>query len=159
MSDRQPLIYWDADVLTSYVEDHPDRAPIIDLLLADARSSMIELVTSVISIAEVAYAGSVRLDGSVSPEIDRKIDGLWLPGSPVRVVEVYPFIASRARTLIRESVGRGWTGLRAHDAVHLATAQHLKVDEVHTYEPKWVKYSELIGIPISEPRTGDPRIT
>lgn len=158
MSERLPLIYWDADVFTSYVENHPDRAALIELMLADARAGQIELVTSVITIAEVAYAASERIAGELSPEVFQKIDALWAPGAPARVVEVYPLIASRARNLIRECLLRGWSGLRAHDAIHLATAQQLHADEIHTYEEKWPRYAEIVGIPITEPRTRELRI-
>ena len=158
MPEPPSVIYWDADVFTSYVEDHPDRAALIELLLGDARSGKIELVTSVITIAEVAYAASERIAGTLSIEVLQKIDGLWAPGAPVRVVEVYPLIASRARNLIREGLPRGWSGLRAHDAIHLATAQQLKVSEIHTYDDKWPRYADVLGIPINEPRTAEPRI-
>jgi predicted nucleic acid-binding protein len=158
MSERLPLIYWDADVFMSYIEDHPDRAALIELLLADARAGQIELVTSVITIAEVAYAASERIAGDLSPEMLQKIDGLWAPGAPARVVEVYPLIASRARNLIRDGIPRGWSGLRAHDAIHLATAQQLHADEIHTYDDKWSRYADVVGIPITEPRTAEPRI-
>ena len=158
MSDRLPVLYWDADVFTSWVEKHPDRAPVVDLLLSDARAGEIEIVTSAITMAEVAYAASERLAGALSEDVLQKIDDLWAFGGPVRIVEVYPLIASRARNLIREGVPRGWTGLRAHDAIHLGTAQQLRVDEIHTYESKWLRYADLIGIPINEPRTTQPRI-
>jgi predicted nucleic acid-binding protein len=158
MVERLPLIYWDADIFMSYVEDHPDRAPLIDLLLGDARAGKLELITSVITVAEVGYAASERLAGALSADVLQKIDGLWAVGGPVRVVEVYPLIASRARNLIREGVPRGWTGLRAHDAIHLATAQQLHADEIHTYDELWSRYADILGIPINEPRTSEPRI-
>jgi predicted nucleic acid-binding protein len=151
-------LYWDADVFLSYVEDQPDRAPLIENMLVQARKSEIEIITSVISQAEVAYATAERLAGTLDSEIEAKIDELWAVGSPVKVAEVYPLITVRARNLIREGVPRGWSGLRAHDAIHLATAEQLRVDEVHTYEPKWQRYSAVIGIPINEPRTDKPSL-
>ncbi len=158
MTERLPLLYWDAGVFTEYIEDNPSVAPLIDLLLADARSGEIEIVTSVVSIAEVAYANAERLAGTLSLDVEQKIDGLWVVGGPVRTVEVYPLIATRARHLIRNGVSRGWTGLRANDAIHLATAQQLRADEIHTFDDKWARYSQELGILIHKPRTREPRI-
>ena len=158
MTDQAKKLYWDADVFISLVEDRPGRAPVIQSLLADARSGMVEIVTSAITIAEVAYGTAARLEGAPSPDVEQVIDGLWESGAPVKVVEVYPLLAVRARDIIRQSVGWGWTGLRAHDAIHLATAQQLAVDEVHTYETKWGRYAEIIGIPIISPRTDQERL-
>jgi predicted nucleic acid-binding protein len=158
MSNGIRRIYWDADVLVSYVEDVPDRAPMIEGLLAQARANDIELVTSVISIAEVAYAETERLRGALSPDIEQRIEGLWAIGSPLKVAEVYPLITTRARNLIRDSIPRGWTGLKAHDAIHLATAQQLQVEAIHSYDAKWPKYAEVLGVPISEPETDRPTL-
>jgi len=58
---------------------------------------------------------------ALAPEIETRIGDLWAPGWPIRTVELYPLVASRARNLIREGVPRGWTGLKANDAI-LATA-------------------------------------
>jgi len=158
MTEDPKRLYWDADVFLSLIEDHPGRAPLIQSLLADARGGIVEVVTSAITIAEVAYASAARLSGAPAPDVEREIDALWEAGGPVGVVEVYPLLAVRARDIIRASVGNGWTGLRAHDAIHLATAQQLHVDEVHTYETKWVRYADIIGIPINEPRTDQERL-
>lgn len=158
MPEKLERVYWDADVFVSYVEDNPDRAPMIEGLLAQARSNEIEIVTSVISIAEVAYAETERLRAALSLTVEQRIDSLWAIGSPVKIAEVYPLITTRARTLIREGIPRGWTGLRAHDAIHLATAQQLRVDKIHSYDEKWPKYAELVAIPISEPQTDRPTL-
>lgn len=158
MTDAIPVYYWDACVLTSYIEDQPDRAPLIGLLLDDARAGKIEIVTSVISQAEVAYANVERVRQALNPVTEQKIDALWAPGSPIVTVEVYPLITARARNLIREGIPRNWTGLRAHDAIHLATAQQIGVDEMHTYETKLPRYAETLGFPITEPRTSELRI-
>ncbi|MFN8187799.1 MAG: type II toxin-antitoxin system VapC family toxin [Gaiellales bacterium] len=158
MPDRPPLLYWDADVLLSWVEDHPERSPLIELLLGDARAGKLEIVTSVLSQVEVAYSATERRQQALSPEIEQRINGLWEPGGSVKIVEVYPLIAVSARTLIREGVPRGWSGLRANDAIHLATARHMGVVEFHSYDDTLPRYADLAGFPICEPRTFQPRI-
>ena len=152
------LLYWDADVLLSWLEDHPERAPLIELLLGDARGGKLEVVTSILSQVEVAYSAAERMSNALSPDVESTINDLWAPGAPIKIVEVHPLIAARARTLIREGVPRGWSGLRANDAIHLATAQHLGVVEFHTYDIKLCRYEGIVGFPICEPRTFEPRI-
>jgi hypothetical protein len=46
--------------------------------------------------------------------------------------------------------------LASVDIMHMATAQQEKVDGCHSCEPKWAKWSELIGLPISEPEPMRP---
>jgi hypothetical protein len=89
MPDPAPLLYWDADVLLSWVEDHPERSPLIGLLLGDARAGELEIVTSMISQVEVAFSATERMQRALSLEIETKINGLWEPGGPVKLVEVY----------------------------------------------------------------------
>lgn len=151
-------IYWDSDVLLSWINDHPERAPLIELLLSDARAGKIEIFTSVISQVEVAFSEIERSGKALSLEEEQKINDLWAPGSPIKVVEFYPLIATRARNIIRNGVPLGWTGLRAPDAIHLATAKHMNVDEMHTFDNQLPRYSDVIGFPITEPRTDQPRI-
>jgi predicted nucleic acid-binding protein len=157
MPEPVPVLYWDADVFLSYIEDHPVRAPVVQSLLADARSGTVEIVTSALTIAEVAYASAERLAGVLSPDLEQKIDALWEQGGPARVVEVYPLIAARARNLIRLGIPQGWS-LKPADAIHLATAQQLQVTEIHVYDGQWARYADEIGIPISEPHTDQERL-
>ena len=150
-------LYWDADVLVSWIDNHPERAPLIDVLLGDARGGKVEIFTSAVSQVEVAFSETERARGSLSPAVDQQITELWAPGSPIKVVEFYPLIGTRARNLIRDNVPRGWSGLRANDAIHLATAAHLGI-EMHTYDDRLQRYSQDLGFPIVEPRTAQPRI-
>jgi len=67
-------------------------------------------------------------------------------------------VATRARNLIREGVPRGWSGLRANDAIHLATAKQMDVAEFHTFDGQLGRYQDVLGFPICEPRPDQPRI-
>ena len=49
-------------------------------------------------------------------------------------------------------------GLRANDAIHLATAKQMDVAEFHTYDGQLSRYEEVLGFPICEPRSDQPRI-
>lgn len=48
-------IYFDANVFLAYVGNEQGRADTVQALLDEARRDEIEIVTSVLSIAEVAY--------------------------------------------------------------------------------------------------------
>ncbi len=158
MPEASRRVYWDANVLLSWIDDHPERAPTIELLLGDARSGALEIVTSLVSTVEVAFAKSEGMTKMLSPEVETTIGDLWAPGGPIRTVELYPLVATRARNLIREGVPRGWSGLRANDAIHLATARQMEVAEFHTYDGQLGRYEEELGFPICEPRSEQPRI-
>jgi len=80
----------------------------IGLLLGDARAGELEIVTSLVSTVEVAFAKSEGMTSALSPDIETKISDLWAPGGPIRTVELYPLVATRARNLIRDGVPRGW---------------------------------------------------
>lgn len=158
MPEPARRVYWDADVLISWLEDNPERAPMIGLLLDDARAGELEIVTSVLATVEVAFTRSEKMTRTLDPDFEARIADLWAPGGPVKQVELYPLVAVRARNLIREGVSRGWTGLRANDAVHIATAEQLGVAEMHSYDAQLQRYSEILGFPICEPRSEQPRI-
>lgn len=158
MPDPARRVYWDADVLLSWLGDNPERAPMIGLLLGDARAGELEIVTSLVSTVEVAFTVTEGLTKTLSPDVETKIADLWAPGGPIRTVELYPLVATRARNLIRDGVPRGWTGLKANDAIHLATAKQMDVAEFHTYDNRLGRYAEVLGFPICEPRSDQPRI-
>ena len=100
-----------------------------------------QIVTSVLSITEVAFAKIEQDQKALDPEVERKIDKLWQVGAPIKIVEMYELIAVRAKHLMRTAVEKGWS-LKPADAIHLATADQLKVAEFHTYDEGLDKFSE-----------------
>lgn len=143
--------YWDADVLISYVAGIPGRVEILDDLLADAEKKQAEIMTSVLTITEVAYVNAEQAKKKLDPATEAKIELLWHPDSPIKLVEMHEGIARDARGLIRKAVAKGW-GLRSADAIHLATASRLGVTEMHTYETKKLpRWTPLVGFKIREP--------
>ena len=148
MSER---IYWDSCVPLSYVNGVPDRLPTIDELLRHARREELELVTSVLSITEVAFAASEQAGGALDPEVEENIDSLWSPDSPIALVEFHDLIAREARGLIRQGIGQDWGKLKPADAIHLATARRLEVDRFHTYDDRLLKWNGVAGFPVTRP--------
>lgn len=141
---------WDSCVFLSYIQGISSRVPDIDALLQSADEKKIEIVASAITIVEVAFAQGERVQKKLDRGVEAKIDSLWEPPSPIKLVEFHRLIAQRARNLIREAVSRGW-GLKPLDAIHLSTAEQLDATAFHTYDESLDKYHELIGLSVGRP--------
>lgn len=148
-----PRIYWDANVLLSYLNAVPERLVIIEELLRKARAKEIGLLTSSLSLVEVAFVQAEKDAGQLDPQVEQNIDTLWAPGSPVATVEFYDLIAQDARSLIRRGIAQGWGSLKPIDAIHVATAHHMKASEMHTYCERIQTWNGHMPFPITEPQT------
>src|SRR4051812_27715859 len=102
MPDDHRRVYWDACVALSYINAVPGRLVIIEELLRQARAGEFELLTSVLSRVEVAFAATEKQGGSLDSAVETKIDDLWRPGSPIKMVEFYDLIGQSARQLMRQ---------------------------------------------------------
>lgn len=162
MSDSIPRAYWDACVFQSYFEGIADRLPILDALLADAaaRSRRIDLFTSTVSITEVAYVTYERQRKKPDPAVEQALDALWDQRDLVRQIEYHEIIAREARRLIRQGLTSG-RSVKSHDAIHLASAMYLTVDEFHTYDTQLLNLSRqgLVPFPIVQPHVRQLRLT
>ncbi len=146
----------------SYINEMPDRMPILDSLLEDSSRGAIKLYTSDITRVEVAFAVSEREQKALDPEVEQKIDRLWNDPSIFTMVEFHSRIAIAARDLIRDSISRSWS-LKPLDAVHLATAQWLSrmnitIEECHTYDKRLFRYETIVEFKIMEPTTLNPKL-
>jgi predicted nucleic acid-binding protein len=158
MTSDQGLLYWDSSVFLAYINGEQARLPIIDALLDEIEHDEARRVfTSSISQVEVAFATSEANTHALDPETESKIDALWQDRSVVEVVELHDEIALEARSLMRDSVTRGWS-LKALDAIHLATARWLQATEFHTYDHRLEKYEPLVGFPVREPYAAQGRL-
>jgi predicted nucleic acid-binding protein len=158
MPDDRPRIYWDSNVPLSYIDGDEDRLPTIDELLRRSRAREIEIVTSALTQVEVAFGSQEKEDEALDPDIEEKIDELWKPGSPITVVEFYPAVAHEARTLMRSALASGKSGLKPHDAIHLATARRMDVQEVQTYDTRLENYADVAELTIRAPVTPQEQI-
>lgn len=152
MPEGKKRVYWDANVFLSYINRHPERIADLDAFFAEAAKpgSGLEIVTSVFSVVEVAFAAQEQLQRALDAETENKIDALWADSEVIKIVEFHEATALAARGLMRDAIQRGWQ-LKPNDAIHLATAMRLLVAEFHTYEPGLDKYAELIGRLICRP--------
>ncbi len=146
------LIYWDSCAFLSYINEHPQRIAHLDAVLEEIEKGDGGhlLVTSTLTKAEVAYGADEKTNHQLDPDTEDRINALWLPGGPVTFVEFHSDIADRARNLMRVAVQRQWK-LTPLDAVHLATAEWVDVDELHTYDGNLAKLATLIGCLVCEP--------
>lgn len=152
MPDEAPRVYWDACVLLSKVNGIAERLPTIEELLRQSRADEVVLLTSVLSQVEVAFAAFEKQQGTLDQQTEDEIATLWAPGSPVAAVEFYELIADRARGLMRQAITQGWGSLNPADAIHLATAQQLDVDEFHTYDGDLHKWDGHVDSPCASRR-------
>ena len=158
MPDDIPFVYWDSCVPLSYINGIEERVQHIDPLMRRSGETF-QIVTSVITITEVAFAKFEQDQKLLDQGIEVKIGKLWQPGAPIKLVEVYELIALRARGLMRAALEKGWS-LKPADALHLATADQLKCKEFHTYDERLEKFAELTDnkFPITPPISNEPHL-
>ena len=70
----------------------PERAPVIEKLIDEAKNREVVVYTSQIAIAEVAY-GRKQCEPAEEEADFAKIDALWLPPSRIQLAEVSEAIA------------------------------------------------------------------
>lgn len=152
-------VYLDSNVLLAYVGGEEARADAVRAVLEASRRTEIEVLTSVLSITEVAYAAQER-DARLTEEAEDSIDKLWEPASPITLVAMSQRLTLGARGLIREAKWRGIRSLRSVDALHLASAVQANCSEVFTYEKEATRrgWSTLIGMPVHEPSVDQPTL-
>ncbi len=152
-------IYLDANVFLAFVGNEAGRADTVQAILDEGRRDELEIVTSVLSIAEVAFGAHER-DHGLTEAGEEAIEQLWTPASPVTLVDVSQAVTRNARAVIREARKQGLGGIRGADAVHLATARMFGCDEIFTYEveARRTTWQRVTGIRVSEPITSTPQL-
>jgi predicted nucleic acid-binding protein len=151
------MIYWDACVFLHFVEATPAWMPTIDAILTEvSRTGDLVIVTSTVSVAEVAFAKIEKSGGVLDPAIVAVVDSLWADESVVRLIELDQLIARAARDLMRRSIEIP-RHLKPMDAIHLATAQQMKVSDLHTMDEPMKNWNDL-GFPVQDPWVAQPRL-
>ncbi len=151
MPSNPPRIYFDACVFLAYVSGEADRAPTIELLFEKSEAGEIDIVTSTTSITEVTYVLGEQEAEKLDPDIESKLDNLFGDVKTVVLAEFSSLVARDARTLIRESLVLPVNTLKPMDAIHLATAQRLRVQEFLTYDKKVLRHNGRFSFPVKEP--------
>lgn len=158
MSNEIKEVYWDSCVFLHYIEGTPRWMPVLDALLDEASQSKdTVIVTSTISITEVAFAQLEKDNQTLDPEVVAAIDDLWNDRSAVKLVEYNEVIAREARDLLRRKVHLG-RHLKPMDAIHLATAITRQVSDFHTMDEKLQRAWQDLGFAVRNPFTDKPKL-
>lgn len=155
MPEAERRVYWDSSVFLSYINAIPDRMPDIETLLDEAQKGNLSIVTSTLTIVEVAYGAAEKAGGKLDDAVDRKISSLWNP--PIGLLEFHTMLAEESRRLMRKAVEQGWK-LTPLDAVHLASALRHSVLEFHTYDETLLKHGGGLGLKPSQPTSIQQRL-
>jgi len=156
-AERPPRVYWDANVFLSFIEAIPERLAEIESILDAARRRELEIVTSMVTIVEVAFGAQEQAGGALSEEVDERIAALWMPGSPVVPIDFHELIAEEARALVRRGRVEA-RGIKPMDAIHLASARRGDVVDFHTYDERLQRWSGHLGFPVRAPIARSPRL-
>jgi len=90
-------------------------------LLEANRDSEVSIFTSTLSIAECTHVGETKISDGVKSQFSR----LLMSGQYLRLVQMTPFIAEKARDLRWDS----GINLKGADSIHAASALEMKCEE------------------------------
>ena len=151
MAAEPRYVYWDANCFLHYINESAEHIDTLQGILTEVENSGdYKIITSTLTITEVAHTEQERLNRVLDDAELSRIDRIFLDDSVVLLVEFSQIIARRARDVMR-------IGLTNHlrkdprDCIHLASAQFLGAVEVHTYDKSLWDYSEHLGIKVCEP--------
>lgn len=159
MTNNTRRVYLDANVFIAYLANEAGRGPVVASLFEDAERGRIELLTSVLTVTEVAFVASEQASNDPQAEEDA-IAKLWVPESPVKLTDISMRVAERAREIVRMTSRSDMRGVKPPDAIHLASAEVHGCQGFFTYEAEttrdqWERWVELT---VSEPYTENPQL-
>lgn len=151
MPVRRPCFYWDSCIFIDYVQRNPDWIGILEDIVEESRNKDILIVTSTVTIAEVAFAESERPPGTLDPAKLAALNAMWDDRDIVLTIEFHRGIAEAARDIVRYGRHSGLK-LRSIDAIHLATAKNFGVAAFHTTDRDLRKWNDIY-FPVHSPIT------
>ena len=138
--------YWDSDVFLGLVNKEEDKVYKCKGVIKLAEDDQIKIVTSALTLTEVVYLkGLPRLSEESEDTIRR-----FLEQEYISVRSVDRVTAEDARQLIWKH------GIKPKDAIHVATALHLRISIMDTFDGPLAKLSGKHGKP--KLRIGPPDI-
>jgi predicted nucleic acid-binding protein len=157
MPEPRRMIYWDSCIFLHWLEGTKRWQSALDAIIDEVKdTASLVLVTSTASITEVAYAKVEKSEGLLDPAVLVSLDDLWADDSIVRLIEFDQLTARRARDLLRRSIETP-RSLKPLDAIHLATALQMGVEDCHTTDARMKSWNDL-GFPVRDPWTAKPRL-
>lgn len=146
--------YWDACCFLSLIENEPGRGPILAALMEACQNGELDILTSFLTVTEVAFAKAEKDQRALDQAVEERIDALWFPPSRVRLEDVHQVVTFDARQLLRKSMIEK-RKLKPVDAIHLATALRRGAKEFHTYDAEVLALNGFVPCRICEPRLSD----
>ncbi|GAM01956.1 type II toxin-antitoxin system VapC family toxin [Sphingomonas parapaucimobilis] len=123
-------IYWDSCAWIGLINGEPDKIASLHAVYGHARRGLVEIWTSTMAVVEANRLGSeMQMDKPIPPDSLAKIDGLVFQPF-VKLINLDPMVAKRARKIIRETSKLK----KRQDAVHLASAVIWNIPIFHTYD-------------------------
>ena len=152
------LVYWDVGPFLRYVERDPDWINIVSPLLDESasRQSDLHIVTSTLTVAQVAYRSDEK-GGELSDAAYARIKYVLEDRDAVTLAEFHQLTASGARDLVRTAIERGWNS-KVEDMIHLASAKQEGVSAIHTLDTGLDKWADDLGIPVLRPVVDQPKL-
>lgn len=129
-------VYWDACAWLGLLNGESDKARELEVVWRKAELGEVEIWTSAFCIAEVYKVKCESGQTSIAPGDDDKIDYMFDQGF-VYIAQVDLEIAKLAKTVLRTHPKLS----KPSDGIHLATAIHWNVDQLHTWDA-----SDLLGL-------------
>ena len=141
-------VYWDACAWLGLLNGESEKLAALQTVWGMASRGEVEIWTSAFCLAEVYKAKCEGGAQSLGPEGDQQLDDLF-DQDFVKVVQVDTDIGRLARRLLRSQAKLK----KPSDAIHLATAVHWNLDQLHTYDG-----SDLLGLVVKTDSGGDLEI-
>ncbi|PLX43347.1 MAG: PIN domain-containing protein [Hyphomicrobiales bacterium] len=131
-------IYWDSDCFLGHFKDEDGKAEKCDGVIQRAERGEVIIVTSALTLAEVLWMrGQTKIDKSKEDIVKR-----FFRRSYIRVYNVTRKISENAQDLVWDS------SIKPKDAIHVATAIHLDVSALETFDQKLIGKSGTVGNPL-----------
>lgn len=157
MPKTTKYLYCDSCVFLAYFNKEAGRVETLDQLFEEVeKDGDRRLITSAFSIIEVAHVASEKQYLKLDPTLEQKLDAFWANSSLLEIIDIHEHLARKARSIMRQALQLTYS-LKGADALHLASAQSVGVDEFFTYDDLG-KYASLVGITICEPYITQPRL-
>lgn len=131
-------IYWDSDCFLGHFKADDGKAEKCDGVLQRAERGEVLIVTSALTLAEVLWMrGGPRLS-----EDKALIVRKFFRKTFIRVYNVSRIISESAQDLVWDH------DIKPKDAIHVATALHLGVDALETFDGGLIGKSGTVGDPL-----------
>ena len=151
------LQYWDANLFLYRINHDARHSHILDNLYRLAESGEHPIVTSELSVVEVAFAERERLEPTIRDGVLAEIDALLHSSPAVELIPIDADLLEEARELVRRAAfARGEGGLQAADAIHLAAAARANAGIFFTWDGRLLRAPKVIEIPLQEPSVDWP---